>query len=204
MTRSAGLGGEASRLGRRFVDRLEVDLDLHFLADEDAVRDRHVPGETEVASSDGDGRGRTEVPPTLSVLDDTDQLDVEAHGPGDLADGEVAACRVVAVALREDRVALERDLRVLLRIEEVGRLEVAVALGIAGVDALDRRRDLEVALLGLLRIKLDAAANFPKAAADGAQHHVLHRKVHGRVGWVDIPEHMFSSLAGSHRALVAA
>src|SRR2546428_1791335 len=118
MTRSAGLGGEASRLGRRFVDRLEVDLDLHFLADEDAVRDRHVPGKTEVAPVDCEGRGRAEVPPTLSVLDDTDQLDVEAHGPGDLADREIAACRVVALAFGEDRLALERDLPLLLRIEE--------------------------------------------------------------------------------------
>src|SRR5437773_8888864 len=105
MTRSAGLGGEASRLGRRFVDRLEVDLDLHFLADEDAIRDRHVPGETEVAPVDRDRRGRAEMPPTLSVFHDTDQLDVEAHGPSDLADREVAACRVVAVALGEDGVA---------------------------------------------------------------------------------------------------
>src|SRR5207247_1397129 len=119
MTKSAGLGGEASRLGRRFVDRLEVDLDLHFLADEDAVRHRHVPGETEVAPVDRDGRGRAEMPPTLSVFHDTDQLDVKAHGPRDVADSQVPARRVAAVPLGEDGVALERDLRVLLRVEEV-------------------------------------------------------------------------------------
>src|SRR6267143_1202362 len=195
MTRSAGLRGETPRLGRRFVDRLEVDLDLHFLANEHAVRDRHVPGETEVASVDGDRRGRTKVLPALSVLDDTDQLDVEAHGPRNLADGEVAAGRVVGAALREDRVALERDLRVLLRVEEVGRLKVSVALRVAGGDSLDRCRDLEVTLLGLRGIELDAAAHLAEASANGAQHHVLDRKVHRGVGWVDIPEHMFP-LAG--------
>src|SRR5438552_7452729 len=120
MTRSAGLGGEASRLGRRFVDRLEIDLDLHFLADEDAVRDRHVPGETEIRPVDGDGRGRTEVLPALTVLHDTNQLDLKAHRPRDLANREVAACRVVAVPLGEDGVALERNLRIRRRIEEVG------------------------------------------------------------------------------------
>src|SRR5882724_2451040 len=121
MARSAGLRGQAARLRGRFVDRFEIDLDLHLLANEHAVRNRHVPGETEVTPVDGEGRGRTEVPSALSVLHDTDQLDVEADGPRHLADGEVAARRVVAVALWEDRVALERDLRVLLRIEEVGR-----------------------------------------------------------------------------------
>src|SRR6267143_4875662 len=159
MTRSAALCGEAPRLSRRFVDCLEIDLDLHFLADQDAVRDRHVPGETEVASIDGDGRGRTEMPPALSVLNDTDQLDVEAYGSRDLADGEIAARRVVAVALGENRVALERDLRVLLRVKEVGRLEVAVALRVTGRDSLDRCRDLEVTLLGLRGVQLDAPAD---------------------------------------------
>ncbi len=55
----------------------------------------------------------------LSVLDDTDQLDVEAHGAGHVTNSEVTARRVVSAALGEDRVALERDLRVLLRVEEV-------------------------------------------------------------------------------------
>jgi len=32
------LCGEASRFCRRFVDCLEIDLDLHFLTDEDAAR----------------------------------------------------------------------------------------------------------------------------------------------------------------------
>src|SRR6267143_2806630 len=159
MTRSAALCGEAPRLSRRFIDSFEIDLDLHFLADEHAVRDRHVPGETEVASVDADRRGRTEVPPALSVLHDTDQLDVEAHGPGDVADGQVPTRRVVAVPLGEDRVALERHLRVLLRVEEVGRLQVAVALRVTSRDSLDRCRDLEVTLLGLRGVQLDAPAD---------------------------------------------
>ena len=132
------------------------------------------------------------MPPTLSVLDDADELDVEAHGPRDVADGEVAARRVVAITLGKDRVALECDRRVLLRVEEVGRLQVAVPLRITGRDPLDRRRHLEVALLRLRRIELDAAAHLPEASADRAQHHVLHGKVHRRVRWIDVPEHLFS------------
>src|SRR2546421_5414115 len=147
MTRSAGLRGEAPRPGRRFIDSFEIDLDLHFLADKDPVRDRHVPGETEVPSIDGDGRSRTEMLPALRVLHDTNELNVEAHGPRDVADGEVAARRVVAIPLGEDGVALERDLRVFLRVEEVGRLQVAITLRVAGRDPRDRRRHLEVALL---------------------------------------------------------
>src|SRR5438309_5499720 len=178
MTRSAGLRGEASGLRGGLVDSFEIDLDLHFLADEDSVRDRHVPGQTEVAPVDGDRRCGTEMLPALSVLDDTDQLDVEAHRERQPADGEVATGAVVVTTLGEDRVALERDLRVLLRVEEVGRLEVAVALCIPGRDSLDSRRDLEVTLLGLRRIQLDAPADLAEASANGAQHHVLYRKVH--------------------------
>src|SRR6266550_5850479 len=191
MTRSAALCGEPPRLGRRFIDSFEVDLDLHFLADQDPVRDRHVPREAEVAAVDGDRRSRTEVPPTLSVLDDTDQLDVEAHGPGYVADGEITARGVMAIALREDRVALERDLRVFLRVEEVGRLQVAIALRVACRDPFDRRRHLEVALLGLRGVELDTATDLAEASANGAQHHGLHRKVHCRVRRIDVPEHMF-------------
>ena len=141
--------------------------------------------------------------PALSVRHDADQLDVEAHRTRDFADGEVAARRVVALAPREDRVALESDLGVLLGVEEVRRLEVPVAPRVASADPLHRCGDLEVTLLGVFRVQLDAAADLAEAAANGGHHHVFHRKVHCRMGWVDVPEHLFSSRRW-HRDLVAA
>src|SRR5438876_5671589 len=192
MSRCAGLRGEAARLRCRFVKRLEVDLDLDLVADQDAVRYRHVPGEAEIRPIDRQRGGGTKVLPALSVGHDADQLDVEAHRTRDLADGEVAARRVVALALREDRVALESDLGVLLGVEEIRRLKVPVAPRVPGVDPLHRCGDLEVTLLGVLGVQLDPAADLAEAAANGGHHHVLHRKVHCRMGWVDVPEHMFS------------
>src|SRR5438552_9613487 len=42
------------------IYRLEVDLDLDLVADQDAVRDRHVPGEAEVRPIDRQRGGRSE------------------------------------------------------------------------------------------------------------------------------------------------
>ncbi len=56
---------------------------------------------------------------------------------GDALDRDLAGELDLAVVVGVDRGRVERDLRVLLDVEEVGRLEVAVALLLAGVDARD-------------------------------------------------------------------
>jgi hypothetical protein len=60
------------------------------------------------------------VTPALRVHADALELDVEAHRQRRAADRQIAARGVETVALREDRVALEDDLGVALRREEVG------------------------------------------------------------------------------------
>src|SRR5207245_2210612 len=89
------------------------------------------------------------------------------------------------------RVALERDVGVLLGVEEVRRTEVAVALGVVRVDGPDVDGDLEVGLLRRGRVQLQPAAHATEPAADGAHHHVLHREVDLRVRGIDVPEHVF-------------
>ena len=133
--------------------------------------------------------------PALPVDGGADELHVEADRPRDLADSEVTADGVVAVGLRENRVALEGDLGVLFGIEEVGRTKMAVTLEIAGRDALDLDGDLEVALFGVPWVERNAAAVLAEAAANGAHHHVLDRKAHCGMRWVDIPEHLFFFLS---------
>src|SRR5205814_2890642 len=106
--------GETALLRGGLVERLPIDLDLHVLTDEHPVRDGHVPGETERGPIDRRGRGGAEDLTALSVRCDTEELDIEAHRSREPTDREIAARGVPAFAFREDRVALERDLRVLL------------------------------------------------------------------------------------------
>ena len=74
-------------------------------------------------------------------------LEDDRDGLGDALDGQVAGDRpVVAVALDLGRG--EGDLRVVLGVEEVGRDEVAVAVGDAGVDAGGRMVSLTVESAG--------------------------------------------------------
>src|SRR5207247_3514079 len=127
------------------LDPIMSAINLDLISDQAPIRDLLVPREAEVDPVDGHGRGGTEVLPALPVDGGADELHVEADRPRDLADSEVTADGVVAVGLRENRVALEADLGVLLGIEEVGRTKMAVTLEIAGRDALDLDGDLEVA-----------------------------------------------------------
>jgi hypothetical protein len=55
---------------------------------------------------------------------------------------------------------------------------VPVAPLVAGVDARHVDRDLEIRLLGVLRVELEAATDRAQPAADGAHHHVLHLERH--------------------------
>ncbi|TMB76451.1 MAG: hypothetical protein E6J52_07710 [Chloroflexi bacterium] len=75
---------------------------------------------------------------TLTVDTDAQQLDVEADGARGRSDREIAGRRVPALALGEDRVALEGDARESLSVEEVRRTKMRVALWIACVEFLSR------------------------------------------------------------------
>src|SRR5439155_8176721 len=156
---------------------------------------RHVPGETEVAAVDRERRRSTQVLATLTVDTDAQQLDVEADGARGRSDREIAGRRVPALALGEDRVALEGDARESLSVEEVRRTKMRVALWIACVDPLQISVDLEARLLRRARVELQPTAELAESATNRAHHHVLDGEVHLRVRRVDVPVHVYPLFA---------
>src|SRR5262249_16616027 len=123
-----GLGGSAGGCGvLLLLDEFALDRDLDFLADDEpAVQDR-VETQAELLPVDlGVGAVRDPVPHHSGVV----ELAVLRHFEGDRAgvalDGQVAGQRVVVRVDRPDAGALERDERVLVHLEEVGRADVVV------------------------------------------------------------------------------
>ena len=113
---------------------------------------------------------------------------------------EVAAHRVLVLALGEDHGAFEDDLRVLVGVEEVRRTKVSVAARVAGVDPPHVGADLEAGALRVLGVDVDLAAQLAKPPADRADHHVLHGEGRLCVIGVDVPDHavcLFSALLGA-------
>src|SRR5207248_3216902 len=90
-------------------------------------------------------------------------------------------------AARLDAGAGEGDGRVLLDVEEVGRAQVRVALGVAGGNRgrVDLGPDGRAArVVGDVQ---DSAADAGEAALDGGDHHVADAELDQAVGGVDLP-----------------
>ena len=83
------------------------------------------------------------------------------------------------------RFALEHDRWVLLGVEEIGTLEVLVALGIVGVDAIDFGGQLESSSVRFLRINAECAREILEAAIGPAQAEVRDAEDGRGVGGVD-------------------
>src|SRR6266851_5742479 len=122
---------------RRGIGHLEVNDQLHFVAHRHATGfQRLVPGEAEVLPAQLAGRGRGVQVRALRPLHRTVQsLDVEGDGLGGAVHGEVAGDLVLLLARLLDLGRLEAHVRALLHFEEVGRLEVRVALLDTSIEA---------------------------------------------------------------------
>src|SRR5579871_2348738 len=121
---------------RRGCHRLELQVDLHVLADQDAAGlQRLVPPGAELLALDDHltVEGDLVVPP--GVLGLPQLLHVDGDRLGHVADRQVAGHLQLVAARGGDLGALERQLGKLLDVEEVGRLEVTVALLVIGRDA---------------------------------------------------------------------
>ena len=106
-------------------------------------------------------------------------------------DRQVAGHRVVVGARRLDPGALEGDPRVLLELQEVGRLQVVVALGVVGLDARDVDGHLERRVGGIFGIDRAAAGDVTEMAAHGHHAQVLDRELDLRVIRVQSPGHRY-------------
>src|SRR6266516_6289245 len=126
----------------RFEDRLglfdgfDLELEASLLAHQEAAGlDGHVPGEPEVLAIDL-GAGRETGPPvTQRIGCPAVVLDLEADSARDAVDRPITVHEEVSGRLPFDPRALERDLRIALHVEEVGRTQVLVALLVPALDA---------------------------------------------------------------------
>jgi hypothetical protein len=87
--------------------------------------------------------------------------------------------------------APEGDGGVVLDVEEVGRLEMGVAVGGAGVDARSGDLDVHGRVLRILLVDFNGSLHVLEAAANGGEHHVLDRELDGRVSRIDLPGRFF-------------
>ena len=100
--------------------------------------------------------------------------------------GEIARDLVLLLARLLDLRRLEAHVRALLHVEEVGRLEVRVALLDAGIEAGGIDLDVRAALGRVLGIVVQRPGDLPEAAVHGAHHHVLDGECGGGVRRVDL------------------
>src|SRR5581483_4676619 len=176
----------ASRL--LLVDRLDVDLEVDFVADQEAARlERGVPVQAELLAVDlaADLEARHLLAPR--VLAAPEQGRVEHDGARHAADRQVAVDPGRVGAGRLDPCAGEGDRRILLDVEEVGRSQVAVALLLARVDRRRVHLDLDRGLRRVRLVEHDRAGDAGEAALRRSEHHVLDTEANRRVLGIDLP-----------------
>jgi hypothetical protein len=123
----------------RLEDELDVEVDRHVVAEREATGlERRVPVHTELGAVDLGGRLGAELDLAVAVGREATELGLEDDRLGDATQGQVAG-DVQVVALGLDARRAEGELRVLFGEEEVARLEVLVALLLAGVDRRSTR-----------------------------------------------------------------
>lgn len=121
------------------TDAFNVDADLDVVAYQEASRlQGRVPVQIEVLAVDGGRRAEADALSTPGVRALTRELSVHGNLFGNAVDGEIADDHVLVLApVQLHALALEDQLRVMLRIKEIGGAEVVIPLGIASVDARD-------------------------------------------------------------------
>src|SRR6185312_646332 len=173
---------------RRERDGLQLEVDLDLLADEEtAGLQRLVPLGAELLALDGHPavEGELGLPPGILGL--PQPLDGDGDRLRDVTDREVAGHGQLVAARRRDLGALEGELGKLLGIEEVGRLEVAVALLVVGRDARGVDRHLDARLRPVLFIQRQRSLPLEEPPAHLGDHHVANGEGDVGVGLVDLP-----------------
>src|SRR5262249_10365305 len=142
-------------------------FDVDAIADQDAAGLQHlIPFEAEVLPVHGTFGDESHPLVAPRILGPAAVLDVEGHLPRDVTDRQVAGHPAAVVVLLLDAPAPEAELGKLLDIEEIGRSEVCVSLGHAGVDAGRINRDLDDRSCEIAVVDLDAAGIFGEPASD--------------------------------------
>src|SRR5258708_9087753 len=170
-------------------DALRSDFDLDGVAQAPGTAfQRHVPVQSVVLAVD---RGLSIEGDALlahRILPTSGEFSIQYHLVGDIADRQVPEYARVVAALGLDAGALERDLRVLLDLQEVAGLQVIVAIVHPRIQAgrVEINFDRGVGWIGL--VEDERALHTFKTTSDRRNHHVLSYKLDERVIWVKLPD----------------
>jgi uncharacterized protein (TIRG00374 family) len=178
-------GVRVARGGSGLQAGLDLEGDGDLVADDGAAAfEGHVDGDAEVLAVEDGGGFEAGDRAVAHAGVDAAEFEGEFDGAGDAVEGEVALDHVV-VALGADGGGGEGGGGVLLGVEEVGGLDVGVAVGVLGVDGrdLDFGGDGGGAVLG----DGDGAGEVVERAADLADHEVADGEADGGVDRVDGP-----------------
>src|SRR5690349_11607731 len=161
-------GGGSSARGRArsgVADRRDVELELDLLGDEDAAGlERGVPGEAPVLAVDAGAALEADAQVAERVAGRAGRLEGDRDRLGLPLDGQLTGDDpVLAVALDLGRG--EGDLLVVVGVEEVGRAEVAVAVGDTGVDAAGLDGQLNLRVGGVRGVDVRGAGEVGELAA---------------------------------------
>src|SRR6266508_2829156 len=169
------------------LDSLDLELEAGLLADQDAsTLERSVPGQAEFLTVElGLGREAGALVPERTLRPAV-VLDLQRHRPGNAMDGEVARDEKVVRRAPLDPRAAERDLRVALDVEEVGRAQVRVPLLVAALDAGRVDLDLDPRAQRVVG-DVDVALHVGELAPDLAHHQMAGNELHARVDGVELP-----------------
>src|SRR6478672_10520363 len=183
---AAPSGPVSSRWRSGVLDGRDVELELDLLADEHAAGlERGVPGQAPVLAVDGGRALEADAQVAEGVTGRAGGLELDGDRLGDALHGQVAGDQPGGGVLALDLGRDEGDLLVVVGVEEVGGLQVAVAVGDTGVDAggLDGQRDLRGSRVRGVDVR--GAGEVGELAADGGDHRVAGAEAEARVGLVD-------------------
>src|SRR5690606_37267819 len=151
---------------------------------------RLVPGQSPLFAVEG-GRGREAgAGGSPGAAGHTGVFDVEHDFASHVPNGQVADDTTPVVAQPFNPLALEEEHRIFLDVEEISRAQVVVAIRLARIDARRVNAYRDLALLGILRIKIDGAVELIELPTHRADHHVAHSELNVAVGLVNLPTHL--------------
>src|ERR1700760_3041352 len=166
---------------------LDLEVQVHLVADHGAIGAGNdaVEADAEVLAADLALGREAGAGAAVSVRAEAVDLQAQGDRAGDVADGQVAI-DVVLAAVLADTGGLERDVRVLLDVQEVLAADVVVTVALAGGD----RRGVDGGVdAGLKRGRAGdkGALNRLELPADLAHHHVTDTEADLGVDRVDRP-----------------
>src|SRR5579862_5777103 len=150
------------RLANQFDVNRNIDFVSHY---KPATLEHGIPGQAEVFALDPRTGAGAKPQPSFRILNlRCDGIHVKCYLTGDAADGQVSGDLVAVQSGRNDLRGCEGYLRIPAYVQEVMTFEVAVALGLAGINARGVDRRLHVRGGEVRGIELDRARDTAELA----------------------------------------